>query len=116
VAIREAQHLASDMPSFMEQLGQRGYVVVTSERTAPNGKRRVGIVYGKEFAGGTERWVSGSAIGAAFTHRGLLTFFEQKQAEALRQTVSPSLNSPALKMAETPHHTKPVNLNLTSLG
>lgn len=80
-AILEAQGAATDMPTFVDQLLQRGYAAVTSERAGPDGKRRVGIVYSKTFAGGAERWVSGSTLGPAFTHRELLIFFAQKQAE-----------------------------------
>ena len=97
-AITEAKDMATDIPTFVEQLGQRGYAAVTSERTGPDGKQRVGITYGKTFAGGAERWVSGSTLGPAFTHRALLAFFDQQQAPVIpapgnNATVSPTANA-----------------------
>jgi hypothetical protein len=83
-AIEAARQEATDISTFVEQLRQRGYVAVSSERTGSTGKRRGGLVYGKQFAGGTDRWIKASALGATYTYRSLQAFFQQKQALAER--------------------------------
>ena len=100
-AITEAKGVATDVPTFVEQLRQWGYAAVTSERAGPDGKQWVGIAYGKTFAGGTERWVSGSTLGPAFTHRALLAFFAQKQAPVIAAPGSDATISPTANAVET---------------
>ncbi len=99
-AIIESKGVATDMPTFIEQLRERGYAAVTSERIGPDRKRWVGIVYGKTFAGGTERWVSGSTLGSAFTHRELSTFFEQKAVALARLSSTTPMNTMAAEAVE----------------
>lgn len=82
-AIDQVRQIATDIASFTEQLRHHGYAAVTSERADSNGKRQVGIVYSKTFAGGAERWVSGSALGADYTHRALLAYFTSRQTEGI---------------------------------